>query len=273
MISENKSLLLRELVPHIAKSLRLAGVPRILEDYLKQDDSDLELFKTYGQNLVQLHFGVTATIIANKLAEAGIFTKQDLSKFATEAKLTALGEKTGINPRWLSLLIDNVQSSRSTLPITVVIADDHSLFRDGVRKLLESESDFKILGEAINGAEALNKIKQLKPDVAIIDINMPKMNGLEVTARLKSERATTRVILLTAYDDATQLTQSFQDGASGFLSKEGQPNKLIDAVRVVAGGQYFCDAVHSTRVRLKHCLENWPKRITRLLSWKCFYWI
>jgi len=122
--------------------------------------------------------------------------------------------------------------------ITLLIADDHPLFRQGVVDALSLEKDIKILGQAANGEEAVEKIKTLKPNVAVLDVNMPQLNGQQVTHRITSEHLPTRVVLLTGYDDVEQAIHAVLAGAAGYCAKEIQPEVLASTVRAVADGKF-----------------------------------
>jgi DNA-binding NarL/FixJ family response regulator len=122
--------------------------------------------------------------------------------------------------------------------ITLIIADDHPLFRQGVVDALSLEKDFKIVAQASDGKEAIALIRSLNPMVAIIDINMPGMNGQQVTHQVTSEHLATRVVLLTGYDDVEQAIHAVLAGAVGYCAKEIQPDVLARTVRAVAEGKY-----------------------------------
>ncbi|HEU0291938.1 MAG TPA: response regulator transcription factor [Anaerolineales bacterium] len=122
--------------------------------------------------------------------------------------------------------------------ITLIIADDHPLFRQGVVDALSLEKDFKIVAQASDGKEAIALIRSLNPTVAIVDINMPGMNGQQVTHQVTSEHLSTRVVLLTGYDDVEQAIHAVLAGAVGYCAKEIQPDVLARTVRAVAEGKY-----------------------------------
>lgn len=122
--------------------------------------------------------------------------------------------------------------------ITLLIADDHPLFRQGVVDALSLEKDFQVLAQASNGEEAINQIRTLKPMVAILDVNMPVMNGQQVTHQVMSNNLSTRVVLLTGYDDIEQAIHAVLAGAAGYCAKEIQPEVLARTVRAVADGKY-----------------------------------
>ncbi|WP_275419214.1 response regulator [Fervidibacillus albus] len=122
----------------------------------------------------------------------------------------------------------------------IVIIDDHQLYREGIKKILEFEKDFEVVGEGSDGDEALALVKKYKPDVVLMDINMPNVNGVEATRRLIEANSNTKVIILSIHDDENYVTHAMQTGATGYLLKEMDVDALIEAVRVVAeGGSYL----------------------------------
>jgi len=123
--------------------------------------------------------------------------------------------------------------------IKLVIVDDHPLFREGVRNVLDTEEDIKVLAEGVSGDQALELIREHRPDVALIDVNLPNMNGIQVTRQLAAERLDTVVVLLTAYDDVEQVLHAFRAGASAYCSKDIEPGKLMDVIRHAARGFYI----------------------------------
>lgn len=125
--------------------------------------------------------------------------------------------------------------------ITVVVIDDHPLFRQGVIDSLSLEPDLNIVGQAENGLAGLEIIRRYKPQVAVVDVNMPDMNGQMLTLRVGSEKLPTRVVLLTAYDDQGQRIYGLRAGAYAYSSKDIQPEALARMVRVVASGWYMID--------------------------------
>jgi NarL family two-component system response regulator LiaR len=122
-------------------------------------------------------------------------------------------------------------------PIRILLADDHIMVREGTREILEREADLKVVGEAGNGREAIELTKRERPDVAIIDISMPVMNGIEATAAIKELSPQTAVLVLTAYDDDQYVFAILEAGAAGFLLKNARGSELIDAVRQVHEGE------------------------------------
>jgi len=124
-------------------------------------------------------------------------------------------------------------------PIKVVLADDQALVRSGFRSLLDAEEDITVVGEAANGAEAVEQARATRPDVVLMDIRMPRLDGIEATAEIARTRGLdrVRVLILTTYDTDAYVFEALQAGASGFLLKDAGPAELLHAIRVVAGGE------------------------------------
>ena len=122
-------------------------------------------------------------------------------------------------------------------PIRVVLADDHAMVRKGIREFLEEDEGIEVVAEASDGAEAVTLIARTKPDVAVFDIQMPRLNGLDATRRVKKEFPHTRVLILTAYDDDPYIFAALQAGASGYLLKTAGPGELIQAVHALMAGE------------------------------------
>ena len=123
--------------------------------------------------------------------------------------------------------------------ISVLIADDHTIVRSGVRMLLEAESDIRVVGEALNGREALELTESLQPDVVLMDITMPEMDGLEATKQLKSRFPHINVLVLTMHRSDDYFFEMLKAGASGYILKGAKTSELINAVRIVQQGQIF----------------------------------
>jgi len=121
--------------------------------------------------------------------------------------------------------------------ISVLIADDQALVRAGFRVLIDSASDLKVVGEAANGAEAVRLARETSPDVVLMDIRMPEMDGLAATRELARGEGGPRVIILTTFDIDEYVFEALRSGASGFLLKDTDPSELLQAVRVVAAGE------------------------------------
>ncbi|MDM5210229.1 MULTISPECIES: response regulator [Peribacillus] len=123
---------------------------------------------------------------------------------------------------------------------SIIIIDDHQLFREGVKRILDFESSFDVVAEGDDGSEAMDLVETHKPDVVIMDINMPTMNGVEATKMLVNRYPETKVIILSIHDDENYVQHALKTGAQGYLLKEMDADALIDAVRVVAeGGSYL----------------------------------
>ena len=120
--------------------------------------------------------------------------------------------------------------------ITVLLSDDHNLVREGLRLLLEKETDMQVVGEASDGRQAVREAKRLKPDVVLQDLAMPLLNGLEAARQITAEVPTTRVLVLSAYSDDTYIEHVIEAGAAGYLMKETVGNDLIRAIREIASG-------------------------------------
>ena len=120
---------------------------------------------------------------------------------------------------------------------TVLIADDQSLVRVGLRKILESEPDMTVVGEAGDGEEAVAGTRELHPDVALMDIRMPVLDGIEATRRIVRAQPDTRVLILTTFGLDSYVYDSLRAGASGFMLKDAAPEEIKVAVRIVAGGE------------------------------------
>lgn len=121
----------------------------------------------------------------------------------------------------------------------VLIADDHPIFRDGLRKLLEIEQDFCVVGEAADGGEALKLLQQVKADVLLLDLAMPRCPGMEVLRELASSPATVRTIVLAAVIERAEMLEALRLGARGIVSKESSTQALAAAIRTVMAGQYW----------------------------------
>ncbi len=121
--------------------------------------------------------------------------------------------------------------------IRVLLADDHAVVRKGIRDFLEEDETLQVIGEANDGEEALALIARDAPDVAVFDIQMPRLNGLDATRRVKKEFPNVQVLILTAYDDDPYLFAALQAGASGYLLKTSSAEELLHAVRAVAEGE------------------------------------
>jgi two-component system, NarL family, nitrate/nitrite response regulator NarL len=130
--------------------------------------------------------------------------------------------------------------NRKSQPIRIVIADDHPIFRDGLRRLLEAEANLKVVGEACDGAEAVKLARQLKPDILLLDLAMPRHPGLEALRELSSGSSNSvRVILLTAAAEKNQIVEALQLGARGVVLKDSATQLLLKSIYTVMAGEYW----------------------------------
>ena len=125
--------------------------------------------------------------------------------------------------------------------LRILLADDHKVVRDGLRLLIDGQRDMRVVGEAGNGKEALQQARDLKPDVVVMDLSMPELNGLQATERLKAERPEVKVVALTVHEDPSYLLQLCKAGAVGYVLKRSAGDDLIHAIRTVAGGGLHFD--------------------------------
>ena len=122
--------------------------------------------------------------------------------------------------------------------ITLVIIDDHPLFRQGVADTLSLETDFMVVGQAAGGEEGLYLIRQMQPDVAVVDVNLPELNGQQLTRQIVLEKIPTRILLLTAYDDTEQKIHAISVGAAAYCTKDVRPEALVQIIRQVNAGMF-----------------------------------
>jgi DNA-binding NarL/FixJ family response regulator len=127
------------------------------------------------------------------------------------------------------------------LTVSIVVADDHTIFRDGLRRLLESEAELKVVGEAADGDEAIARTRELKPDILLLDLAMPRKAGMDAMRELSAEGngVATKIIVLTAAIERIQIVQALQFGARGVVMKEAATQLLMKAIRAVMAGEYW----------------------------------
>ena len=150
--------------------------------------------------------------------------------------------------------------------IKIIVVDDHPLFRQGVIDSFSLESDLDVVGHASSGEEALETISQLKPDVAVIDVNLPGMNGQQVTRQVVLDKGPTKVVLLTAYDDTEQVIHAMRVGAYVYCSKDVMPETLIEVIRTVASGNYYVNGQKLDADGVQDWLEEKTDSSTRSYS-------
>jgi DNA-binding NarL/FixJ family response regulator len=132
--------------------------------------------------------------------------------------------------------------------LRVVIADDQQLVRAGFRMILDAEEDIDVVGEAADGREAVREVQRLRPDVVLMDIRMPEQDGIEATRQLVNGEGSPRILILTTFDLDEYVYDALRAGASGFLLKDTPPEQLVEAIRVVAGGDSLLSPRVTTRV-------------------------
>jgi len=132
--------------------------------------------------------------------------------------------------------------------LRILLADDHAVLRDGLRALVNGQPDMEVVGEANNGRVASEKALELRPDVTIMDVSMPELNGIQATEIVKRECPETKVLALTAYKDKAYLDQLLKVGASGYMLKLSAAEDLIRAIRLVASGEVYLDNEISDKI-------------------------
>jgi DNA-binding NarL/FixJ family response regulator len=133
-------------------------------------------------------------------------------------------------------------------PIRVLIADDHAVVREGLRSFFELQEDMEVVGEAADGAEAVALAGELHPDVVLMDLVMPNLNGVEAMRRMREQALTTRVIVLTSFLDEEQVLPAMRAGAAGYLLKNVEPQELARAVRTAHAGEALIDPTVAARL-------------------------
>lgn len=131
------------------------------------------------------------------------------------------------------------------MSIAVLLVDDHAIVRDGLKTLLQAQPDLRVVGEAANGREAVGTAAQLRPDVVVMDISMPDMNGVEAARRIHAARPETRIVMLSMHGNAEHVYRALEAGATGYLLKESAGSELVAAIRAVhAGRRYLTEKVN-----------------------------
>ena len=140
--------------------------------------------------------------------------------------------------------------------ISLLVVDDHPLFRQGVADALALEQGFRVVGQAADGKHALELIRDLEPDIAVLDVNLPEMNGQQITHQVNQEKLPTRILLLTGYDDIEQAIHAAHAGAAAYCTKDIHPQGLVSVIREVANGKYVIGGNVFTRRELDEWLES-----------------
>jgi two-component system, NarL family, response regulator LiaR len=130
----------------------------------------------------------------------------------------------------------------------VMIADDHAVLREGMRRLLEQEKDMEVVGEASDGEEAVRLVDEQKPDVVLMDIVMPKLTGVEATKLIKKANPATAILILTAYSDIRYILGLLEAGASGYLLKSARSDEIVGAIRAVKSGESVLDSMATRKL-------------------------
>ena len=164
--------------------------------------------------------------------------------------------------------------------LRILLADDHDMVREGIKMLINAQPDMEVVGEAATGEIAVSKISKLAPDVIVMDISMPELNGLKATMKIKREFPAVKILTLSRHSDDGYLQQLLKAGTNGYILKQSAPEELINAIRVVGGGGNYIDPtlmekVMSGYVRQSTALKNTSKvelsdretQIVRLIAW------
>jgi DNA-binding NarL/FixJ family response regulator len=151
--------------------------------------------------------------------------------------------------------------------LRICLAEDHAIVREGLKLLINSQPDMKVVGEASDGREALALVSEHTPDVVVLDVSMPKMNGLQVTEKLAKTNPGIKLLTLTRHADNGFLQQLFRAGAAGYVLKQSPPSELLNAIRTVAAGSRYLDPALTAKVLERLALETVtpnPELIMRL---------
>lgn len=146
--------------------------------------------------------------------------------------------------------------------IRLIVADDHSILLEGLRLLLDSTHDIEVVAQASNGLEVLEKVREHRPDVILLDISMPEVNGLEAINIIKSISPNTQVVILSRYEKEAYVHQALSAGASGYVVKGAPSSELIDAIRHARSGKYFLSSQIQTNV-IRSFLDNTEKQTNK----------
>ncbi len=151
-------------------------------------------------------------------------------------------------------------------PIKIIIADDHLMVREGIKQLLELEGDIKVIGEAKDGIECIDLIDKLHPEVVLLDINMPNMNGLQVLEQLKTDNNHTKVLILTIHNEVEYLFRAVDIGVNGYVLKDSDSSVLKAAIYEVYNGNTFIQPSIAPYLKEKYLSEQHPKLTDELLT-------
>lgn len=147
---------------------------------------------------------------------------------------------------------------------SILIIDDHPLFREGLKAIIERDSKFEVVGEAGTGREGLRMVKKLKPDLVLVDISLPDQSGIELTREIRSLLSDTRVMIISMHSKIDYIAEAFQAGATGYVVKESASERLLHALEYVSRGEYFLDSSVSQEV-VKKLMES-PAREAKITN-------
>jgi DNA-binding NarL/FixJ family response regulator len=202
----------KESYMHNLRHLRRSLPPNLESDAADQPKEDAHVFRVPST-------AQTTTLVAAKPNSAGIHIRHGQDD-----------DREG-----------ETHHKREQAVISVLLVDDHALMREGLRRLLEEEDDLQVIGEAVDGFDALRQIRRLKPDVVLMDIRMPVMDGIAVTRQIVQTFPETRVIMLTMFREEQQMLQAMHNGARGYLLKSASSQEVAQAIRVVSAGDVYIE--------------------------------
>lgn len=155
--------------------------------------------------------------------------------------------------------------STDNAPIRVLLADDHPIVRNGIRRLLEREADIEVAGEACDGEETLAMVEKLNPDVVLLDMEMPQLNGVEVAKRIRKNFSSVKVLALSGYDDRSYIIELLQLGVNGYLIKDEAMETIVEAVRGAARGEtgWLSRRISALVTNWMHKNEDEPLNLTQ----------
>ena len=145
---------------------------------------------------------------------------------------------------------------------TILIIDDHPLFREGLKAIIERDNRFEVVGEAGNGREGLRLAKELKPDLALVDMSLPDQSGVQLTRELKNASLKTRIMIITMHSKVDYIVKAFRAGATGYVVKESASERLLQGMDTVLKGEYFMDSSVSHKVIKK--LLQFPEKEAKI---------
>ncbi|MBI2868338.1 MAG: response regulator transcription factor [Chloroflexi bacterium] len=165
--------------------------------------------------------------------------------------------------------MEQPKQDQSKRTLRILIADDHAIVRDGLRSVLEDEPDLEVVGEAVSGEEAVRKVAELNPDIALMDITMPVMDGLEATRRIKQDNKNTQILILTMHESDNYFFEVLEAGAAGYFVKGGSCRDLVSAIHAVSRGEMYISPAMTSKLlqrRLRHARSSQDDSYDRLTS-------